>query len=76
MKPLILDYAINRKQEVAPIYEYDYKLSLNVINCNNRKIPFIESNNQNLSLLTKTVSIPRNAELLFGKLFGKVFNRI
>ena len=22
------------------------------------------------------VSIPRNAELLFGKLFGKVFNRI
>lgn len=54
MKPIILNYAIKRKGEYAPVYEYDYSRSLNVIKINDKRVPFIDSNEQDLSMLTKT----------------------
>jgi hypothetical protein len=55
MKPIILDYAINRKEERNPIFKYDFKESLNIISVgNDKKVPFIDSALDNLVLLTKT----------------------
>jgi hypothetical protein len=54
MKPLILDYAINRKGEINVLYEYDFQESLNTITVNNQKKAFIDSANDDVSFLTKT----------------------
>ncbi len=53
-KPLILNYAIPRKGEFAPIYSYDNKKSLNTIIVNNTSIAFIDSTSTDISFLTKT----------------------
>jgi subtilisin family serine protease len=39
-------------------------------------IPTITTTGESVNPTSGTVSIPRNTELLFGKLFGKVFNKI
>jgi len=54
MRPLILDYAIERKGEVKTLYDYDFSKSLNIITVNNRKKAFIDSNSNDLNLMTKT----------------------
>lgn len=54
MRPLILDYATNRKDILEPKYSYDNTRSLNTINVNCKTIPFIDSTSNEISLLTKT----------------------
>jgi hypothetical protein len=54
MKPLILDYAINRIGEFKVIYTYDSKQSLNTVCINNVQTPFINIDTGEVSLLTKT----------------------
>ena len=54
MKPLILKYAVNRKEKHEIVYDYDFLESLNVIKNDNQKKIFIDSNEKELSLLTKT----------------------
>jgi len=54
MKPLLLDFAVSRKKDKNPIYSYDEELNLNIINQNVIKVPFIESKNSDLELVTKT----------------------
>jgi len=54
MKPLILDYAEKRKGDIKTIYDYDFQKSLNVIEINGKRKPFIDSNREDISLLTKT----------------------
>ena len=54
MKPLILDFAEKRKGKIKTIYTYDFKKSLNVIEIDGKKKPFIDSNSEDVSLLTKT----------------------
>ena len=54
MKPLILDYAVNRIGEYNAIFEYDMELSLNIVNSDNGKIPFIDISNESVNLITKT----------------------
>jgi hypothetical protein len=52
MKPLILDYAEKRKGDIKTIYNYDFQKSLNVIEINGKRKPFIDSNREDISLLT------------------------
>lgn len=54
MKPIILDYAIDRKGDDNPIFEYDYQRSMNVITLGSKKRAFIESKSSDLALLTST----------------------
>ncbi len=54
MKPLLLNYAIDRTGDKHIVYDYDYSKSLNVIDVNGEKIPFIDSDSSEVSLLTKT----------------------
>ncbi|NDW11263.1 hypothetical protein [Dysgonomonas sp. 520] len=54
MKSVILEYAIERKGEIETIYQYDFSESLNVINVKNQKIAFIDSSQEDITLLTKT----------------------
>lgn len=54
MKPLILDFAVERKGDVNIIYEYDFHKSLNTIEVNSNKINFIDSTIEDISLITKT----------------------
>lgn len=54
MRPLILDYAIDRTGEYNPIFEYDDTLSMNIVNTKKGKIPFMDIQNSDLFLLTKT----------------------
>lgn len=54
MKPLILDYTEKRKGEVSTLYSYDFQESLNMIEINGKKKAFIDSNSEDISLLTKT----------------------
>jgi hypothetical protein len=54
MKPIILDFATERKGEIKTVYEYDFSESLNVITVDNKTKPFIDSNTEDISLLTKT----------------------
>ncbi len=54
MKPLILDYTEKRKGNLKTIYDYDFQKSLNVIEINGKRKPFIDSNREDISLLTKT----------------------
>lgn len=54
MRPLILEYAEERKGDIETVYEYDFAESLNVITVDNEKKAFIDSNAKDLSLLTKT----------------------
>lgn len=54
MRPLILDYTTERTGEYIPIFEYDVELSLNIVNTKDGKIPFMDIQNSDLSLTTKT----------------------
>lgn len=54
MRPLILDYAINRTGLAEPVFAYDNMLSLNTILINQVKKPFIDTTNEEILLLTKT----------------------
>lgn len=54
MKPLILEYAIDRIGEIETIYDYDFTESLNVISINNQKKAIIDSSSHDLSMITKT----------------------
>lgn len=54
MKPIILEYAVEQHEEIAPVYEYDYNKGLNVINVEGTQIPFIDYSFQEINLLTKT----------------------
>lgn len=54
-KPLIFDFAIPREKEnTYPIYDYDYKKNLNVVNIDGVEIPFVTSELKTLELETKT----------------------
>jgi len=59
MKPLIFDFALHRRKEQAPKFEYDYELNLNVIRRKDYKIPFVNTGHSSLELMTKTKEIPR-----------------
>lgn len=54
MRPLILDYTTDRIGEYNPIFEYDDNLSLNIVNTKKGKIPFMDIQNTDLLLITKT----------------------
>ena len=56
MKPLILEYATERKVDEKDeiLYEYDFTESMNMIQTKNKKIPIIDSNSDNVELLTKS----------------------
>jgi len=54
MKPIILDFATNRKGDDTVPYKYDQDRSMNVITVGNEKKVFIDTNPNDLSMLTKT----------------------
>ena len=55
MKPLILDFKCLRSEDSTPIsYRYCVAESLNVIEINGILKPFIDSNKDDLELMTKT----------------------
>lgn len=54
MRPLILDYSVDRVGEYNSIYKYDESLSLNVVRTSNGDIPFIDCQNDEISLTTTT----------------------
>lgn len=55
MKPLILDFKVNRSENQQPIlYEYDAVRCMNVVTVNGTKKPFIEINSSDSELMTKT----------------------
>lgn len=54
MKPLLLDFSVNRQEDEAPHYSYNAELNLNILQVNGRKIPFVESSINNVELQTKT----------------------
>ncbi|WP_057938799.1 hypothetical protein [Algoriphagus resistens] len=54
MKPLLLDFAETRKEGPQPHYFYDADKSLNVVEVNGERIPFIEASTDEIILLTKT----------------------
>lgn len=54
MKPLILDYSVERTGEYSAQYEYDDTLSLNVIRANDTVLPFIDITNDDINLTTVT----------------------
>jgi hypothetical protein len=65
MRPIILDYAIERKGEMSLIYEYDFSESLNVITIEGNKLPFIDSTFKDVALLTKTRAIQESDDSSF-----------
>ncbi len=54
MKSLLLDYSETRKGEATKYYEYDFNQSLNVVTVEGKQKILIETNNDDISLLTKT----------------------
>lgn len=54
MKSLLLDYSETRKGETIKYFEYDFNQSLNVVTIDGKKKIFIETNKNDISLLTKT----------------------
>jgi hypothetical protein len=55
MKPLILDYKEIRQETPTVVnYEYDFSQSLNIVKIDGEKKPFIDLNNTEVELLTKT----------------------
>lgn len=57
MKSVILDYAVERREEIQAVYQYDFSESLNIISIDDRKIAFIDSTYKDISLLTKTRTV-------------------
>jgi hypothetical protein len=68
MKPIILDYAIERKGETDSIYEYDFPEALNMLTIEGNKIPFIDSTCNNIAFLTKTKVIQESDDNSFDML--------
>ena len=55
MKPIILDFKLSRSEQNSPIvYQYDSDMSLNVILVDGQKKPFIDLNDSDVELQTKT----------------------
>jgi hypothetical protein len=54
MKPLILDYAVNRKPDENIVFMYDHSLNLNTVRVNNKVFPFVEVDKNGLELTTFT----------------------
>ena len=54
MRPLILDYAVNRIGDIKIIYTYDPIQSLNIVCINNENKSFISTGMKEILLLTKT----------------------
>jgi hypothetical protein len=54
MRPLILDFSIERTGEYTPVFKYDDLLSLNIVNSDKGKIPFIDIENNEILLITQT----------------------
>lgn len=53
-RPIILDYACNRKRENSTSFFYDYQQDINVILTDYSCVPFIESSVSNMSFHTQT----------------------
>ena len=49
MKSVILDYAVERREEIQAVYQYDFSESLNIISIDDRKIAFIDSTYKDIS---------------------------
>ncbi|UUW08359.1 hypothetical protein NLG42_19895 [Flavobacterium plurextorum] len=60
MRPLILDYSVERTGEYKALFKYDESLSLNVIHSNNTVIPFIDFHNDSVNLTTITKVLNEN----------------
>ena len=60
MKPLILYYAINRKEEVDSVYEYDFTKSVNTVLINSEKKMFIDATPAEISSLTRRLESGSN----------------
>jgi hypothetical protein len=54
VKPLILDYAVDRKHEGDLIFSYDNTLNLNVVKNNQKISPYVDVSNSSLELATIT----------------------
>jgi hypothetical protein len=68
MKPIILEYAIERKGETNSIYEYDFSEALNMLVIEGNKIPFIDSTCNDIALLTKTKIVQESDDNSFNML--------
>jgi hypothetical protein len=68
MKPVILDYAIERKGKLNSIYEYDFLEALNMLTIEGNKIPFIDSTCNDIALLTKTRMVQESDDNSFDML--------
>jgi hypothetical protein len=53
-KPVILHFAIPRKEDVRANYFYDYSKNLNVVEIDNNLVPFVDISVNDLELMTKT----------------------
>lgn len=63
MRPLILDFAIDRTNSIGDIsYKYDFQLSLNTILENGEKKPFIDSDISTVLSRTITKEKPERDE--------------
>lgn len=54
MKPLILDYAVDRSEIGEIAFSYDDTLNLNVIKNNQKVIPYVDADTDSLALETVT----------------------
>ena len=54
MRPLILDYAVDRKQEGQVIFSYDNTLNLNVVRTGEKANPYVDADTAGLELTTVT----------------------
>jgi len=53
-RPIILDYAVDRNGSDNKCFKYDYSKDMNVVNKGNSIIPFIDSGNNAVEIVTKT----------------------
>ncbi|HZX73207.1 MAG TPA: hypothetical protein VFE57_02220 [Cyclobacteriaceae bacterium] len=54
MKPLLLNYTVERTGESDVLFEYDFVNAVNMIQINGEKKPFIDVNNAELAMTTST----------------------
>jgi len=63
MRPLILDYKVNRKEALLPApYRYNRDLGLNVIAIADKEIPFIDFDSSLAETMTKSKGEPRESD--------------
>jgi hypothetical protein len=61
MKPIILDFCTQRKEDQGTLFYYNNNLNLNVVKVNEKEVPFVNLKTNNLELMTKT-DIAREAD--------------